>query len=258
MAKEIPFFKFFVGEWANGDITAENYKTQGVFINICSIYWTKEGELSEVFLRKKIKANKEITLLIESEIIKVENKNIIISFLDEQLNECEGIRLRNSEAGKKSARQRAFNKRSTSVQPKLNEKPTESQPLREDKEKKREEKKREELKDREYKPNFDKLFFKIKEGRINQEWITEAYEERRKDNETCGDNVSSFIEKTLKPSLSEFCYSSKNYGITFYNETGCINYWKLASKGYISDVDQWRKKLKALKNRMDNKLIDKY
>ena len=143
MAKEIPFFKFFVGEWANGDITAENYKTQGVFINICSIYWTKEGELSEVFLRKKIKANKEITLLIESKIIKVENKNIVISFLDEQLSECEGIRVKNSEAGKKSARQRALNKRSTSVQPKLNEEPTESQPLREDKEKKREDKKRE-------------------------------------------------------------------------------------------------------------------
>ena len=144
MAKEIPFFKFFVGEWANGDITAESYKTQGVFINICSVYWTKEGELSEVFLRKKIKANKEISLLIDSEIIKVENKNIVISFLDEQLSECEGIRVKNSEAGKKSARQRALNKRSTSVQPKLNEESTESQPLREDKEKKREEKKREE------------------------------------------------------------------------------------------------------------------
>lgn len=144
MAKEIPFFKFFVGEWANGDITAESYKTQGVFINICSVYWTKEGELSEVFLRKKIKANKEISLLIDSEIIKVENKNIVISFLDEQLSECEGIRVKNSEAGKKSARQRALNKRSTSVQPKLNEEPTESQPLREDKEKKREDKKREE------------------------------------------------------------------------------------------------------------------
>ena len=144
MAKEIPFFKFFVGEWANGDITAESYKTQGVFINICSVYWTKEGELSEVFLRKKIKANKEISLLIDSEIIKVENKNIVISFLDEQLSECEGIRVKNSEAGKKSARQRALNKRSTSVQPKLNEEPTESQPLREDKEKKREDKIREE------------------------------------------------------------------------------------------------------------------
>ena len=46
MAKEIPYFKFFTGEWANGDITAENYKTQGVFINICAIYWTKEGRVS--------------------------------------------------------------------------------------------------------------------------------------------------------------------------------------------------------------------
>ena len=258
MAKEIPFFKFFVGEWANGDITAENYKTQGVFINICSVYWTKEGELSEVFLRKKIKANKEISLLIDSEIIKVENKNIVISFLDEQLSECEGIRVKNSEAGKKSARQRALNKRSTSVQPKLNEEPTESQPLREDKEKKREEKKREEFKDREYKPNFDKLFFKIKEGRMNQEWITEAYNERRQDNETCGDNVSLFIEKTLKPSLSEFCSSCRKNGLNFFNETACLNYYKKASKGYIDDVDTWRNKLKALKNRMDNKIIDKF
>lgn len=147
MAKEIPFFKFFVGEWANGDITAENYKTQGVFINICSIYWTKEGELSEVFLRKKIKANKEITLLIESEIMKVENKNIIISFLDEQLNECKDIRLRNSEAGKKSARQRAFNQSSTGVQPELNESSTKVQPIREDKIKIIEEKKRKDYND---------------------------------------------------------------------------------------------------------------
>lgn len=257
MAKEIPFFKFFVGEWANGDITAENYKTQGVFINICSIYWTKEGELSEVFLRKKIKANKEISLLIDSEIIKVENKNIVISFLDEQLSECEDIRVKNSKAGKKSASQRAFNKRSTIVQPKLNEEPTESQPLREDKEKKREEKKREEFKDREYKPNFDKLFVKIK-GRPNQDWITEVYEERRQDNETCGDNASLFIEKTLKPSLYEFCSSCRKYDLDFFNETACLNYYKKASKGYIDDVDTWRKLLKAFKKRIEDKLIDKY
>ena len=257
MAKEIPFFKFFVGEWANGDITAENYKTQGVFINICSIYWTKEGELSEVFLRKKIKANKEISLLIDSEIIKVENKNIVISFLDEQLSECEDIRVKNSKAGKKSASQRAFNKRSTSVQPKLNEEPTESQPLREDKEKKREEKKREEFKDREYKPNFDKLFVKIK-GRPNQDWITEVYEERKQETETCGDNASLFIEKTLKPSLYEFCSSCRKNGLNFFNETACINYYKKASKGYIDDVDTWRKLLKAFKKRIEDKLIDKY
>jgi hypothetical protein len=140
MAKEIPYFKFFVGEWANGDITAENYKTQGVFINICSLYWTKEGKLSEVFVKKKLKANKEISTLIESDIIKVENGNIIINFLDEQLLECEGVRKRNSAAGIASAAKRALNKNSTPVEHPLNDLSTETQPLREDKEKRREEK----------------------------------------------------------------------------------------------------------------------
>ena len=117
--------------------------------------------------------------------------------------------------------------------------------------------KKEEFKDREYKPNFDKLFVKIK-GRPNQDWITEVYEERRQDNETCGDNVSLFIEKTLKPSLYEFCSSCRKNGLNFFNETACLNYYKKASKGYIDDVDTWRNLLKAFKKRMDIKLIDKY
>ncbi len=248
MAKEIPFFKFFVGEWANGDITAENYKTQGVFINICSIYWTKEGELSEVFLRKKIKANKEITLLIESEIIKVENKNIIISFLDEQLNECQGIRVRNSEAGKKSARQRAFNKRSTGVQPKLNESSTKSQPIREDKEKIREEKKR-----KDYKPEFKTLFSKLK-GRPNQEWISEMYEDRKE--RTAGHELTlqKYIDNTLMRSLQEFTCSCKVYNITFYSESGCVKYFKMASKGYITSADSWRKLLSKIRKRSEENI----
>ena len=117
--------------------------------------------------------------------------------------------------------------------------------------------KKEEFKDREYKPNFDKLFVKIK-GRPNQDWITEVYEQRKQDNETCGDNVSLFIEKTLKPSLYEFCSSCRKNGLNFFNETACINYYKKASKGYIDDVDTWRKLLKAFKKRIEDKLIDKY
>ena len=117
--------------------------------------------------------------------------------------------------------------------------------------------KKEEFKDREYKPNFDKLFVKIK-GRPNQDWITEVYEQRKQDNETCGDNVSLFIEKTLKPSLYEFCSSCRKNGLNFFSETACINYYKKASKGYIDDVDTWRNLLKAFKKRMDIKLIDKY
>ena len=126
-----------------------------------------------------------------------------------------------------------------------------------DKKEKNEKNEKNNLKDREYKPNFDKLFVKIK-GRPNQDWITEVYEERKQETETCGDNASLFIEKTLKPSLYEFCSSCRKYDLDFFNETACLNYYKKASKGYIDDVDTWRKLLKAFKKRIEDKLIDKY
>ena len=124
-------------------------------------------------------------------------------------------------------------------------------------EKKEKEIKKEEFKDRNYKPNFDKLFVKIK-GRPNQDWITEVYEQRKQETETCGANASLFIEKTIKPSLYEFCSSCRKYDLDFFNETACLNYYKKASKGYIDDVDTWRKLLKAFKKRIENKTIDKY
>ena len=42
MAKDLPYFKFFCSEWNDGDITLESYEAQGVFINICSYYWSNE------------------------------------------------------------------------------------------------------------------------------------------------------------------------------------------------------------------------
>jgi hypothetical protein len=256
MAKEIPFFKFFVGEWANGDITAESYNTQGVFINICSIYWTKEGELTEKFIRKKIKDNKAINDLIESEIIKVVDGFIKISFLDEQLTECEDIRKRNSAAGKKSASKRALNKRSTTVQQPFNETSTKLQPLREDKDKEKiredKEKIREDLKQN-YKPEFDSIFSKIK-TRFYQDWITEVYNDYKSFSPTCEKSIQEFIDGTMKYSILEFCKSCKYASIKFFNETAAINYWKQASKGYVSDIDVWRDKLKAMKKRSEEQL----
>ena len=149
MAKEIPFFKFYVGEWANGDITCESFEAQGVFINICSVYWTKEGSLSERFVRKRF-PSEIIDELIESEVLKIEEEEVSINFLDEQLNECIGIRKQASAAGKASAAKRAaakkqreeaelsandkqdFNDRSTTVQPIREEKRREEE-IREDK-----------------------------------------------------------------------------------------------------------------------------
>lgn len=133
MAKEVPYFKFFTGEWANGDITCESYEAQGLFINLCSIYWTKLGNLTEKYARKKFKCDHVIDELIESNIIKVDGENIIISFLDEQISECKHISNRNSRAGLESAKKRALNNKSTPVEQPLNNRLTTLQPLREDK-----------------------------------------------------------------------------------------------------------------------------
>ncbi len=121
MAKEIPYFKFFIGEWANGDITCESYEAQGIFINICSIYWAKVGKLTERYIRKKFKSDDTINELIEAEIIKIKDGKVIINFLDEQLQEDQLLRRVKSNGGKKSASLRKKNKTSsTPVEDQLN------------------------------------------------------------------------------------------------------------------------------------------
>ena len=130
MAKESPWFKFFTGEWANGSITLENYSVQGVFINVCCFYWSKQGDVTKKQLEKKIRSNKELNVLIEEEIIKLDGDFITIDFLDNQMIERQERSKQASEAGKKSAQKRAtknqrpFNDRSTTVQIPFNENPT--------------------------------------------------------------------------------------------------------------------------------------
>ena len=53
MARELPYFKFYTGEWANGSIVLEDFTTQGVFINICCWYWSKQGDVKTRHLKKK-------------------------------------------------------------------------------------------------------------------------------------------------------------------------------------------------------------
>jgi len=133
MAKELPYFKFFTGEWANGDITCESYEAQGLFINICSLYWSKQGELKEKHARKKFKCDDSFNDLIESELIKVEEGKLVISFLDEQMSETKRIRQKQSEGGKNSQLKRKL--KSTSSIPKDDLKYTSSNKIREDKDK---------------------------------------------------------------------------------------------------------------------------
>ena len=101
MAKELPYFKFFTGEWANGSITLEDYSVQGIFINLCCWYWSKQGRISEKHIRKRFKSDEEIDILIEENIIIVDEEGVVsISFLDEQMVESESRSKTNSKNAK--------------------------------------------------------------------------------------------------------------------------------------------------------------
>ncbi len=84
--KELPYFKFFIESWSNGDITLEDYETQGVFTNLCAYYWSKDCILTLDKAKKKFPAAPArcFDALIASKIIKTTGDAIRINFLDEQ------------------------------------------------------------------------------------------------------------------------------------------------------------------------------
>lgn len=182
MAKDLPYFKFFVSEWNDGDITLEDFETQGLFINLCAYYWSNECEIT---LSKSIKKFRHISKdcfdnLISAEIIKVVDDLIIINFLDEQKEE----RIQNSKSKSKGGRasaearrlkklaenQQKLNTSSTDVQQVLNSCSTETQVLRE--EERREEKKREENKINKKKIDLDIIDLDVKCKELLLYWIS--------------------------------------------------------------------------------------
>ena len=139
MAKDLPYFKFYSSEWIHGDITLEDLKTQGLFINICSYYWSQECQLSVEKLQKRFKNNKkQIQNLIISEIIYKDLDDIKIKFLDKQWQERETVKHKNKANGLKGGRP----KKTQSVNSGLE---VANQTIT-NKEEKREEEKRKELK----------------------------------------------------------------------------------------------------------------
>jgi len=153
MAKDLPYFKFFCSEWNDGDITLESFEHQGLFINICSYYWSNECYIHLDKLLKRFRGyNDIIDDLISANLFKVnQDRTISITFLDEQRDErLEQSKIK-SKGGKASAEARRLkkleaenkhllNSNSTENEHVLNSCSTESQVLRE--EEKRREKKR--------------------------------------------------------------------------------------------------------------------
>jgi len=142
MAKELPYFKFFCSEWNDGDITLEDYDIQGLFINICSYYWSSGCEISLQKVKKRFRnQDKNINYLLKTEIIKRKNKNISINFLDEQWIERQTKSSKNSAAAKARWDKQTQSKRNANA----SETHCESDAIKIREEKKRKDKIREEL-----------------------------------------------------------------------------------------------------------------
>lgn len=86
----LPFFKFFIQKWILGDIRFCSIEAQGLFINICVLYWGKRCDLSYDQIVKSYpkKYQKFIEELKSQKVLKISEGKISISFLDEQLKEC--------------------------------------------------------------------------------------------------------------------------------------------------------------------------
>jgi hypothetical protein len=168
MAKDLPYFKFYCSEWSDGDISLEDMNIQGLFINVCAYYWSNEGvlTLSKCMKKFKLVSESDFKVLIESNIIKVDsNDNIIINFLNEQLQERDRQSVINKINGSKGGRppqnKPKDNQTETETKPNgyfsLTETKTETEPkqkaIREE-EKREEEKKKEKISISERKINF--------------------------------------------------------------------------------------------------------
>jgi hypothetical protein len=103
MAKELPYFKFEPSEWLEGEIQVCSDESIVCFINLCSGYWLKLGNINYAFaLHKYCKKNTSVLQeLIDNKIITLNNDKINISFLDKQLNEFKEISEKRTSAANK-------------------------------------------------------------------------------------------------------------------------------------------------------------
>lgn len=124
MAKDLPYFKFKVASWLTGDIVFESLSVQGLFANICALYWQRNRKLSINDINKRYKNPSELAELTDR-FISVKDGFISISFLDEQFEEMKKLSGTNSQNGKKGGRPKGSKIKV--------EKPTANRPLTEHK-----------------------------------------------------------------------------------------------------------------------------
>jgi len=147
MSKELPYFKFETGAWENGNVQMCSREDKGLFIDLCSMYWARLGEVPLKLAIQKLCGGNATALdsLIREHIISVEDDQICIDFLNEQLDEFENISETNSQNALEGWKKRRKN--ATAMRPQ-----SDGNAIRE------EERREEKIRGEEKLPNFEESF----------------------------------------------------------------------------------------------------
>lgn len=84
----LPYFKFVISKWTTGNIQQCSLSAQGLFVNLCVLYWGQRGDMLLSKMQKRFqRKQKQFDELISEGVIKLIGDEIEISFLDDQLEE---------------------------------------------------------------------------------------------------------------------------------------------------------------------------
>lgn len=218
MAKNFPYFKFLVTEWMTGDIVFESFEIQGYFINICALYWHRNGVLTEEDLDKRYKRD-DLFKIIKDKFLTINDGFLCIKFLDEQMKEISEISEKNSKNGRLGGRPK--------VSLNIEKKPTANRPLTDRKAKKSKEEE-EEDKDKEEDKEINKKENIIKEKKF------------------------VFVKPTISECKDYFLQNGykEDAGEKFYNYYSVAN-WK---DGKGNKVKNWKQKAQAVWFKDENKI----
>lgn len=116
MAKELPYFQFEPAAYLTGNIQFCSLEEQGIYINICAMYWQRSCDITKDQLVRKFGADNVNRLIVEGVIKVRKDDDIFIEFLDEQWSRISDSKKVLSEAGKKGA----YIKKQANLKPPLN------------------------------------------------------------------------------------------------------------------------------------------
>jgi hypothetical protein len=102
MAKELPYFKFEPNQWENGNIQMCSREDKGLFMDLCSMYWSRLGDLPFKLAVQKLCVGNATAFdsLIQEKIFTIVDGMICIDYLNEQLSEFDNTSKINSKNAK--------------------------------------------------------------------------------------------------------------------------------------------------------------